>query len=224
MNKICSKCKVEKEINQFHRHSLRKDGHQDRCKGCIAEQKKEWRITHKAKIAEYNADWWDAHPEKSKEYEKARKNKRKIYRQKTTEKAKAYRMSRREERRISQKKRRESNPLVKLSDNISTGIHGSLKSGKGGLRWELLVGYTLNDLRKHLEKQFNGEMGWHNQGRYWHIDHIIPISAFNFESYNDIDFKRCWALSNLRPLEATANLTKHSKIDKPFQPCLLISV
>ncbi|GAI73524.1 unnamed protein product, partial [marine sediment metagenome] len=33
-----------------------------------------------------------------------------------------------------------------------------------------------------------------------HIDHIIPKSAFNFTKPEHTDFKRCWALDNLRLL------------------------
>lgn len=52
----------------------------------------------------------------------------------------------------------------------------------------------------------------------WEIDHIFPISAHNFNSANDLDFKRCWSLSNLRPLWKMDNRIKHSKIMNNFQP------
>lgn len=58
--------------------------------------------------------------------------------------------------------------------------------------------------------------------RGWHIDHKIPKSAFNFETPEDIDFKRCWALKNLQPLWAAENIKKHDRVDKPFQPSLAI--
>ncbi|GAI61384.1 unnamed protein product, partial [marine sediment metagenome] len=37
-----------------------------------------------------------------------------------------------------------------------------------------------------------------------------------------IDFKRCWALENLRLLPAKENMVKHNKLDRPFQPALRI--
>jgi hypothetical protein len=49
-----------------------------------------------------------------------------------------------------------------------------------------------------------------------------PITAFNFNTPEDIDFKRCWALSNLQPLWARDNLSKQNKLIKPFQPSLLL--
>ena len=40
----------------------------------------------------------------------------------------------------------------------------------------------------------------------WHIDHIIPQSLLPYSSMEDDNFKKCWALSNLRPLSAKQNL------------------
>ena len=47
---------------------------------------------------------------------------------------------------------------------------------------------------------------------------------FTYETPEDIDFKRCWALKNLQPLEAKENLRKQAKLDKPFQPSLLVNI
>ena len=64
-------------------------------------------------------------------------------------------------------------------------------------------------------------MIWGNYGD-WHIDHKIPISAFNFTKPEHEDFKRCWALSNLQPLWAKDNISKNAKLEKHFQPSLAI--
>jgi hypothetical protein len=107
----------------------------------------------------------------------------------------------------------------RLSVAFSGNMRHSLKGNKSGNHWETLVNYTVTDLRKHLEKQFNDGMTWDNYGK-WHIDHITPVSAFNFDKPSDMDFKRCWALSNLRPLWAKENHQKINKIIKPFQPSI----
>lgn len=73
------------------------------------------------------------------------------------------------------------------------------------------VGYTKADLARHMERQFLEGMGWQN-AKDWHIDHILPVRSFSFESYEDSDFKACWALSNLRPLWAKDNLEKQDKV------------
>jgi len=91
----------------------------------------------------------------------------------------------------------------------------SLNGKKGRTHWETIVGYTLNDLKNHLEKQFKSRMTWKNYGRYWHIDHRIPVTKFNFDSYNDIGFKECWALDNLQPLTARKNISKGNRYSEP---------
>ena len=77
--------------------------------------------------------------------------------------------------------------------------------------WETLVSYTLKELKQNLENQFKEGMNWQNMGK-WHIDHRRPISNFNFTSYEDEDFKKCWGLDNLQPLWAKENLSKNNKI------------
>lgn len=74
-----------------------------------------------------------------------------------------------------------------------------------------------------FEKQFIDGMSWGNHGKCnkgnttWHIDHIIPKSAFNITSVDDFDFKRCWALSNLRPMWGVDNCRKSKSVLYPFQ-------
>jgi hypothetical protein len=113
---------------------------------------------------------------------------------------------------------RSKQPLQRLNNQISHYISISLKNGKGGHHWEDLVGYTLEDLIEHIEKQFQPGMTWENRGSVWHIDHIIPKSAFHYESYDDPDFRKCWALSNLQPLWKHDNLSKNKKLPWDWRP------
>lgn len=116
-----------------------------------------------------------------------------------------------------------NNLRYKLNKNISSYVALSLCGNKNGYKWESLVGYTLEQLITHLEKQFSKGMTWENRGKTgWHIDHKIPLSVFNFQNSKDIDFKKAWALKNLRPLWAKDNLQKGAKLTNPFQPSLSI--
>jgi hypothetical protein len=57
-------------------------------------------------------------------------------------------------------------------------------------------------------------MTWENYGKgpgRWHIDHIVPRTAFNFQSADDPAFRACWAITNLRPLWSAENIRKHAK-------------
>lgn len=110
------------------------------------------------------------------------------------------------------RERLQNNPQFRLHSNISGAVRNGL-AGKGRRRWEDLVGYTAERLKEHLERQFTRGMGWHNYGRgsgKWHIDHIVPQSAFTFSSPDDPEFRACWALTNLRPLWGDKNISKHA--------------
>ncbi|MFC1453546.1 hypothetical protein ACFLQL_00010 [Verrucomicrobiota bacterium] len=88
-----------------------------------------------------------------------------------------------------------------------------LKSIKSGHSWEELVGYTGDDLKKHLETKFISGMSWDNYGKDgWHIDHIIPKIFFKYKSYKDVEFQYCWSLNNLQPLWARDNMVKGKKL------------
>ena len=103
---------------------------------------------------------------------------------------------------------RKESPKYRLDCNMGILICQSLKGKKGGRRWEILVNYTLKDLMEYLESQFDENMMWENYGIYWHVDHIRPRSFFKYTSADDPEFKKCWALENLQPLERIANLRK----------------
>ena len=111
----------------------------------------------------------------------------------------------------------------RINNNIRNAIWRFLKKNKNGKHWETLVGYNLNKLKKHLVKTMPEGYTWQDymEGKL-HIDHIIPASVFNFDCPEHIDFKRCWALSNLQLLPAKENIRKKNKLSKSFQPALKI--
>lgn len=103
---------------------------------------------------------------------------------------------------------RKESPQYRLDCNMGVAIYQALRSKKAGRRWETLVDYTLEDLIKYLEGQFDDKMNWGNYGSYWHVDHIKPRSLFRHTSAEDPEFKECWSLKNLQPLEKIANFKK----------------
>ena len=101
--------------------------------------------------------------------------------------------------------------MERLNHNMSCTIQAVLKGAKNRRHWETLVGYTTKDLKQHLEKQFKPGMTWENYGQ-WHVDHIIPKSAFSFTNPENPEFKKCWALANLQPLWENENCSKGGKL------------
>lgn len=73
-----------------------------------------------------------------------------------------------------------------------------------------ILGYTVEDLRIHLESHFQPGMSWDNYGNKrdsWSIDHTRPISTFPATATPaEIN-----ALSNLRPMWHPENCSKKNK-------------
>lgn len=114
-------------------------------------------------------------------------------------------------RRQYERERITNNPIHKLNIRFATAICKALRGDKGGRHWESLVGYTVQDLKKHLESKFKKDMSWDNYGSHWHIDHIKPRNMFNYNSPNDSKFQECWSLKNLQPLEVYLNCSKQDR-------------
>ena len=198
--KYCNNCKTWKEETEFPKNAKSKDGLHSKCKAC-----------HKI----YN----DTHKEQRKQYYQIyRKQKLKYqnnYREQNlseiNKKKREYYYNNRE--RITAKRREKyltykDNSIYKLNRVMSKSIWDALKGLKADRHWEDLVGYTIKELREHLESQFDENMNWSNMGEYWEIDHIIPKNQFHYTTEQDKQFKICWSLANLRPLEKIANKSR----------------
>lgn len=114
-------------------------------------------------------------------------------------------------------------PKGKLTDNFRGALNKAIRrkgvTKSAGKRWEEIVGYSIDELKANIEKKLRPGMTWDNYGE-WHIDHKIPVSAFNYTSVHDIDFRKCWSLKNLQPMWASDNQSKNCRLEKPFQPSL----
>jgi len=227
--KICTKCKVEKEEDSFFMDN-RTNKRRGKCKKCMVveqqthrtkqttkEKMKIYKKTgyerHKQKISDRRKAKWHSEEEKQKRYIKKLERKIRLQQEKL-EKAEERLARRRETKRKNHIKER-STPHGKIHHSVGNVIREQLRhSGiKKDRKWEKLLGYTTEELKKHLENLFTPDMNWDNYGTYWHIDHIRPKSWFSFTSVEDLAFRECWALSNLQPLEAKKNLSKNNRYE-----------
>jgi hypothetical protein len=227
--KFCTKCKIEKEESEFHKNKNTKDGLNFWCKLCvkdynmnnidkIKDRKKNHYNDNKERILECKKNYDIKNKDKNLEYRSNNKNKikdtQKNYRDNNKEQILEYNKNYIKQRRLK-------DPIYKLRINISSIIHKALKkqdSSKAGESILKYLPYTINEFKQHLESQWESWMNWNNYGRTnnnkrtWQIDHIIPQSLLPFTSMEEENFRKCWALENLRPIEAFANIKKGNKI------------
>lgn len=195
--KICSKCKIEKEISEFGKDKTRKGGLSYLCKDCLIIKSKNYRSKNREKVLQSYSLYRKINKEKMKlsrlEYIKRNKQKITDYR-----------------RYYSDKKRKESN-LVRIMENVRrrTNHFFNYKNIRKKGSIFTILGCSLEELIFHLESKFVDGMCWDNHGRDgWHIDHIKPLSSAN----NEEEIYKLCHYTNLQPLWAKDNLSKGSKI------------
>lgn len=95
---------------------------------------------------------------------------------------------------------------------VGEQVRDALRGRGSGARLFEVLGYSVADLKAHLERQFGRGMDWSAffAGKI-HIDHIVPLSQFDTSTLED--FQAAWALSNLRPMWARENIAKGARRD-----------
>lgn len=225
--KSCIRCKEVLPRSAFYADRRQRDGLRAHCKTCHCKDTNRYRAENleavRARGRAAQKAYREANKEKIAAWEAAHRERRREtqaqWRKRNPDKLKA--KHRRRYAALAPEKRREmarrqyllnkQSPAFRIKYAVAGRINRSIRTGRLGQRTEALLGYTVQTLMEHLERQFLKGMSWENYGK-WHIDHILPLSSFRIESYDSPDFKRAWALTNLRPLWGTDNVRKNAKI------------
>lgn len=229
--KICTKCNEKKPATPefFHAYKRSPDGRRSVCKVCRAAdhaarkdehaaRRKEFYTANKDRLLADSRRYYQENIEHQRELGRNRHHRNREHRLAVMREYQAKnREALLESKRVRELKRwRElygTDAAYTLRHRMRSLFRVSLAKRKKSGRMFDLLGYTLEDLRSHLERQFTGGMSW---ARFMsgeiHVDHIIPVSRFNITSCECDEFKRCWSLSNLRPLWAKENLSKAGKL------------
>jgi hypothetical protein len=102
-------------------------------------------------------------------------------------------------------------PEFAIKHRIKNALRRAAKSNPGKVSATLnRFGYSADELKKHLERQFTKGMSWGEflKGKI-HIDHITPLKLFNLQSEEEL--VSAWHIANLRPMWASANKSKGKK-------------
>ena len=169
---------------------------------------KKWRKNNPKYLASHREQvkkWYRENPEKGRE--RSRQN---------YEKHREQRLAYAKEQRTRCKDKiakADNEPQRKIGRRIRTRIINALirQDAVKSKRTRELIGTTIPKLKEHLEKQFKSGMTWENYGFYgWHIDHIRPLATFDLTK--EKEQKKAFHYTNLQPLWAKENLSKHDKI------------
>ena len=163
--KLTRKINCSKECSRLYKNKWnRKRGKTKRVK----EMKRQWRNKNRTKINQRNMEIY---------YENM--------------KDKNYVNKRRKQIREYARYRNATDVMWKINNRMRSNLkynllHNSISKTSTTFK---LLGYSVVELKEHIESQFTDGMSWDNIGE-WHIDHIRPLSSFDYDSTDHPDFKK----------------------------------
>jgi hypothetical protein len=186
--KVCSKCKIEKSLEDFQKDKGRPNGYCVYCKEC---RKLNYQLNSEVR------------KEQSKKYyQKIKEKKHDII----LERNRLWRKN----NPTYTTDRKKIDPTFKLIKNIRRRLNRFISFTYFTKKNTTinLIGCPPDELRLFLEQKFKDNMSWDNYGE-WHIDHIIPLSSAKTEE----ELCKLCHYTNLQPLWAKDNLIKSNKLD-----------
>ena len=208
MKKICSQCKEEKLLSEFHKEAKGKFGVKAKCSICTTKQSQKWKTANKERERENRKRW--------NENNKQRHN------------AATYRWREENAHRHAnyvaayQANRKKSDPKFKLLSNMRSLLYNHLtrRNLKKHKKLEQYLCCAFEEFKRYLESKFEPKMTWDNYGSYWSIDHICPCN----QAKNEDELIKLQSYKNLRPMithGSNGNLAKSDNKTKEAQDLCL---
>lgn len=215
MSKQCSSCKETRVLSCFGKLKTSKDGLRYDCKICrkayrdnnkelIKQSQQAYYLNNKEELLTKNKEYRINNIEKINEQRKKYRNRENI-KEHVRLKNKEYLPIKKEKIKL----RRKSDLDFRLSEVLRSKFHKFIKGKNTSL--SKYIGCNIDFFKAWLESNFNENISWNNYGIYWDIDHVIPLSKFDFN--NEVELQICYNWINLRPLEKKINILKSDKID-----------
>ena len=207
MNKICKKCKEEKILTDFGKDKTKSDGYFSYCKTCKSDIDLTYYTKNKNKILKNMLFYYSTNVEKIKLYQKQYRDMqdKALVQKYQKEYKEKNRMHLLDKKRVYIKHRRSIDPMYCLIHSLRVRTNSVFKN-KSKSTLELL-GCSIEQLKHHLESQFQPGMTWENYGK-WHIDHKYPLSKALSKEHL---FELCH-YTNLQPLWKMDNIKKSNKL------------
>ena len=200
--KICSHCRRELTFDRFNKCKSFSDGLEAQCKDCkrTAAQKPERKLMHNKVNAKYRKTDKGRMAQKRYESSECRKQSMKRINRKRYESGKNAEYIR---------NKRKVDVEFAIKESLRNRIYCAIRNNQKSAHTLELLGCSLDELKVHLEQQFEPGMTWNNYGE-WHIDHIIPCSYFDLTK--EENQRICFNYRNLQPLWAEENRKKKDSL------------
>lgn len=207
MKKECPRCQRSLDIKNFCKDRKTTDGLNRWCRKCVATYKSEYYRKHRLRLLQLHARLY-------RKDRAARMAKQRAYYWANPERARAAARDWQKQNmplvrarlRKWYAKQRRTNPQFRLRINLRRALHRALSGQTTDISAIRHLGCTVDILKTRLEKLFHSGMTWRNYGRYWHVDHIRPLSLFDLSKRAQI--KRAVHYTNLQPMLVAENIRK----------------
>jgi len=230
-SKICSECGVLKTLDNFYacKRRAHKDSRETICKNChrsydkskekenIRRYKKdpEFREHLKEKRNKATKKW--AKTESGRLYRRKYRN-REYVKIKDKEIMRKWRSSKKGKKWVNeyQINKRKNNTGYRIRCRLTIGINKAVKGIKKTWRTMSLIGCSIEELKKHLQKTAvaNGYDSFNindYSSQEYHIDHIKPCASFDLTQLEQL--AQCFHYTNLQILKASVNISKRAKLN-----------
>ena len=220
--KICSQCKIEKELFQFSFHKTTKDGLYGQCRECRNKNNRKYEKNNKELIIinkkHYYQDNKKIINEKNKQYRINNKEKLQQYYKDNKEYKQLYRLNNKERIKEQRSKYYKDNN-IKLHQYIYRQNHQEIYRNYQRKRRALKknqIGYVPYNIKQILIDIQNYQCHYCqlnlNENKY-HLDHWIPLSKGGLHD-----------IYNLQLLCISCNLKKYNKLNYNQLPPLLLEL
>lgn len=207
--KLCSICKLTKELSAFGRDRHKRDGLTVTCKPCSKLVRNGYRAPPKPILTERTCTVCSTLKPISDYYKHSSRCKICHLARQATNRVPAERVLSTRTQSLYKRVRRANDPLFKLRSNIGSLIANSI-ANKGYIKESSTVsilGCSIEQFKIHLEQLFTIGMSWDNRSS-WHIDHIVPLAFAQTEQ----ELLLLNHYTNLRPIWSSDNLSKGKTI------------
>lgn len=180
--KVCTKCNLNKELNQYGKNKVYTDGHQYWCKTCHKDYKKSYYFNNLDKARQERLNWKKSNKIKIQAYTSAFTSNR--YKNDPV-----FRIIKNQRNRVKQL-------ITNRPTSFTKSVGCSSDFLKSYLESKFLSGMTW--------------VNYGNGNGFWNIDHIRPISSFN-DLTDKKQFEEAFNYKNLQPMWWKDNLLKSNK-------------